>query len=398
MTKTLYPAGLDVGSAETRCVIGLLENERVRLLGYGAVASGGWDKGEIKSQKAVTDSVLGALREAEAQAQVPVESVVVGVGGPSVRGANARGVVDMGRPREIEQRDINRAISRASLVQLMDDRMVLQLFPQDFVVDDHPGHRDPRGMIGSRLDANVHLVTVSAQEHNTLVGAVNQAHLTVEETVFEPLAASYAAILPEDRREGVALVDIGAESTDLVIYYGDALQLATSLRVCGDHFTRDLVKMLCVGYEDAEMLKRQFGCAVASSTAENSLVELPSMESREPRETSRKQVNRYLEARAGEVFKYVLREVERVGMERALIGGVVLTGGASMLPGICDMAESILNCPARKGLALGILDWPEEIDTAVWTTVAGLAMYSARLKMQTELEKKTISLLGRILR
>ena len=122
--------------------------------------------------------------------------------------------------------------------------MVLQLFPQDFVVDDHPGHRDPRKMLASRLEINVHLVTASIQEHNALIGAVNQAHLAVEETVFEALAACYAAVLPEERREGIAVVDIGAQSTELVVYYGDAMHLASTVRICGDHFTRDLAQGL----------------------------------------------------------------------------------------------------------------------------------------------------------
>jgi cell division protein FtsA len=246
--KSLYPVGLDLGGARTRCVVCLLERGRIRFLGSGEVESHGWVKGRITDQKAVADSALVAIREAEAQAQVSVEAAVVGVGGPTVRGANARGVIELGRPRQIEQRDVNRAIHRASFVQLMDDRMVLQLFPQDFVVDDHPGHRDPREMLASRLEANVHLITASSQEHSSVVGAVNLAHLSVEESVFDPLAACYAAVLPDDRREGIALVDIGAQSTDLVVYYGDALQLASTLPICGDHFTRDLALGLHVGF------------------------------------------------------------------------------------------------------------------------------------------------------
>ncbi len=149
MTKPQYAVGLDAGGAETRCLICLLENSRLRFLSCGTAPSRGWTKGQITDQKAVAESALAALREAEGRVGVSVETAVVGMGGPTVRGANARGVIDLGRPRAVEQRDINRAINRAMMVQLMDDRMVLQLFPQDFVVDDHPGHRDPRGMIGS---------------------------------------------------------------------------------------------------------------------------------------------------------------------------------------------------------------------------------------------------------
>jgi cell division protein FtsA len=396
--KSNYAVGLDLGGARTRCAICVLDGGRIRFLGSGEVESEGWSKGRIADQKAVAASALAALREAERRAQVSVESAVVGVGGPTVRGANARGVIELGRPRDIEQRDVNQAVKRATYVQLMEDRMVLQLFPQDFVVDEHPGHRDPRGMVASRLEANVHLITTSTQEHNAVIGAVNQAHLSVEETVFEPIAACYAAVLPEDRRQGVALVDIGAQSTDLAIYHGDALQLASTLPLCADHFTRDLALGLHIGFEDSELVKRQFGCAVSATTAEYSLVELPALENREPREAPRRLLNRILEARAHELFGYVRREVARGGMERALFGGVVLTGGCTNLPGLCDVAEAVLNCQVRKGLPLGILGWPDEIDSAEWTTAAGLAMYSGRLKMQSEMERHAGGLLARMLR
>ncbi len=211
--KPIYAVGLDAGGRATRLVICALEEGRIRFLGCAAAESQGWVRGKIADQKAVTASIATALREAEAVAGVSVESAVVGMGGPSIRGANGRGVVELGHIREVEQRDVNRVVDRASRVQLQEDRMVLQMFPQDFVVDDHPGHRDPRNMLASRLEINVHLVTCSLQEHTALVGAVNQAHLLAEETVFEALASCYAAVLPEDRQEGIAVIDIGGNST-----------------------------------------------------------------------------------------------------------------------------------------------------------------------------------------
>src|SRR5580700_5569864 len=250
-TKSIFATGVDAGSAYTRCVIALLENRRLRLVGYGSVPSEGWSKSRIADQQAVSDCVLAAVEEAEAMAQTAIETVVAGMGGLTARGANSRGRMDLGRPREIEQRDINRAMDRAMHIQLQEDRMVLQLLPQDFVVDDQPGFHDPRRMLASALEANAHLITISAQEHTTLLGAINRAHLGVDETVFEPIAACYASVLPEDRREGVALVDIGAHSTEVVCYYGESAQMAGSLRICGDHFSRDLAHALRIPYEAA---------------------------------------------------------------------------------------------------------------------------------------------------
>jgi len=396
--KPKYAVGLDAGGRKTRLVICLLEDERFRVLGGAAVASDGWLKGRINDQRAVTHSILAALREAEATAGVSVESVVVGMGGPTLRGASSRGLVELGHLREIDQRDVNRVVNRALRVQLPEDRIVLQLFPQDFVVDGHPGHRDPRKMLASRLEINVHLLTASLQEHNSLVGAVNQAHLVVEETVFEAMAACYAAVLPEDRRDGIAVVDIGAQSTEMVVYYGDAMHIAATIQVCGDHFTRDLAQGLHLTFEDAELLKMEFGSALSATSPANSVVELPTPESREPRQAPRKLVLRILEARARELFGHVQSELARVGMEHALAGGVFLAGAGARLPDLCDAAEQVLQCQARFGLALGIKDWPEPLNDPEWAVAAGLAMYSAKLKQQAELQRDVTGWLGMILR
>ena len=396
--KPIYGVGIDAGSAWTRCVIGVLEDSSLRLIGYGDAESYGWVKGRITDQGAVADAMLRAVRAAEQLAQMSAESATVGAGGATVRGANSRAAMDFGRQREIEQRDIKRSIERASRVQLQEDRLVLQVCPQDFVIDDHPGHRDPLRMLATRIEANVHLITASLQEHTSLVTAVNQAHLAVEETVFEPLAASYASVLPEERREGIALVDIGAHSTDVVAHFGDALQIATTIAICGDHFTKDIARGLCTTFEDGQRLKEEYGCAVLGLTADNSLIEVPSPEKREAREASRRMLNQILESRAEELFRHIRRELARVGMDQALMGGVVLSGGGSKLPGMCDMAERVLNCQARNSLAIGIEDWPDEADDPVWTTAAGLMMYSAKLNAQHHAARREGGLLSRMLK
>jgi cell division protein FtsA len=387
---------LDLGSTKTRLVACVLEEGRLRLVGFGCVPTRGYLKGRIFDGREVTECVLAALSEAETMAGVSLESVVVGMGGPTIRGANSRGVLEMGYLRAIDQRDINRVVDRATRVQLQEDRMLLQLFPQDFVVDDHPGHRDPRKMEAARLEINVHLVMTSVQEHTALVTAVNHAHLTVEETIFEGLAACYGAVLPEERRQGIAVVDIGAQSTEMVVYYGDSMHLATSIKVSGDHFTRDLAQGLCLGFEDAETVKLEYGGALAESCAPNVVVDLPTPENREHRHAQRRFVNEILEARSEELFRYVRSELARVGMEHALIGGVFLTGGGATLPDLCDVAERVLQCQTRFGLPCGILHWPEDMNEPEWSVVAGLAMYSAKLKSQERRESR--GFLGKILK
>jgi cell division protein FtsA len=396
--KPTYAVGLDAGSRRTRSLIGLLEPAGLRLLGYGETESDGWVKGRIADQHAASEAILCAVQEAEAMAQVTVESAVAGVGGPTVRGANTRAAIEVGRRREVEHRDVRRVIEHASRVQMHEDRMMLQACLQDFGVDDQPGHRDPRGMSACRIEANMHLITASTQEHDCLVTAMNQAHLAAEETIYEGVAASYAAILPDERREGIALLDIGVHSSELAVYYGDALQLALSIPICGDHFAKDIARGLCTTYEDAVRLKEEYGCAVLGLTADNSLIEVPSPEERGMREAPRKLLNQILEARAEELFRLVRRELAKVGMDQALMGGIVLCGGGALLNGMCDMAERVLNCQARNGLAQGIRDWPEEIDDPLWTTAAGLMMYSAKLKVREQAQQRAVGFLGRMLR
>ncbi len=395
--KTKLAVGLDLGSTSTRVVICALEDESLRFLGYGEGPVHAWNRSRLADQGALTQSIRFALHEAELRAQASPESAVIGIGG-CVSGVNSRGVYEFGRRREIEADDLRYAVELAARVRLEEDRQVLQICPQDFTLDGRAGYRNPKGILCARLEANVHVVTVSMQDHEGLVSAVHQAHLAVDESVFEPIAAAYAAILPEDRARGVALIDIGAQSTHLAVYDGDALLHATSIPVGADHFTRDVSWLLKVNYEDAENLKREYGCAVTGTGSDNSLVEIPSAEGRGMREAPRRQLNEILEARAEEIFERIYAEILRVGMEQSLLEGAVLTGGGSMLTGMCDMAERILNCQARNGLAAGIDAWPKDLDNAVWTTAAGLAMYSGRLKMKRDWKRAPSGLAGIALR
>lgn len=397
-SKAQIAAGLDAGSLFTRCVVCLVEDSQLRFLGYSAVKSVGWSKGRITDEAALSECLRDAVEEAEHNAQVSIDGAVVGVGGCDVQGANSRGIYEFGWPREVEPEDLAYAVERASHVRLEDDRVLVHVFPQSFTVDGRAGFRKPQRALCSRLEANVHVVTGSQQEHHCLISAMHQAHLAVEETVFEPIAAAYAAVLPDDRNRGVAVVDIGLHSTDLAVYDGEALLLASSIPVWADHFTRDIAWILKVSYEDAERLKQQYGCALLGLTADNSLIEVPSPEGRPPREATRKELNEILEARAEELFLYVRTELARVGMDQQLLEGVVLCGGGTLLNGMCDMAERILNCQARNGLVVGVEDWPAELENLAWTTAGGLAMYAARLKARKPMKRRAPGLVGLVFR
>jgi cell division protein FtsA len=398
--KPRYAVGVDVGSARTRCVICVVEDQRLRFLGAGSVPSQGWNRGRVADPNAISQCILAAAKEGEARAKVLVDSVVLGLGGLGVEAGQGRGVYEFGRAREITPNDLAYAVELASRVRLQDDRLLLHVFPQDFTVDGHAGYRYPVGLACTRLEANVLLVTASEQEQECLVSAAHRAHLSVEDTVFEAVAAAYASVLPEERQRGAAVIDLGMHSTGLAVYDGEAAVACASLPIASDHLTRDLVLGLhhvhgiAIAYEDAESLKREYGCAIMGLSADNSVVEVPIGEGRGSKEISRRQLTGILEARAEEIFDQVKQEIQRAGMEQALMEGVFLTGGGARLPGMLDMAERVLNCAAKYGLAAGVRDWPQNFQDPAWTTAAGLSMYSARLKLHRTLRRKPPGLLG----
>ncbi len=397
-SKTQLAVGLDAGSSRTRCVIYALERNQIRCLSYGLAVSAGWTKGRVSDPEAVAESIRAAVTDAERGAQVSVEAVTIGVGGGSIRGMQSRGLYEFGRPREIDQDDLTYAVEMASDVVLERDRMILHSLPQDFVLDGRAGFRKPHKGVCSRLEANVHIITGSAQEHHAVLAAAHLAHLAVEETVFEPMAAAYACVTQEDRARGVAVIDLGLDSTGMVIYDGEKLVLASNIPVTSDHLTRDVAYMLKISYEDAESLKQQYGCAMLGLSSESSLIEIPSPEGRALREARRSELIEILDARADQLFSFARAEIQRAGMDRNLLEGVLLTGGGALLPGMWDMAEKKLDCPACHGLPKGIGDWPEELRSPVWATAAGLAMFSAKLKLHAAPQRRARGLMGLVLR
>jgi cell division protein FtsA len=379
-------------------VICLVEGDHIRHLGHGLATSHGWTKGRITDQEAVAECIRAAVTDAERGAQVSVEAVTMGIGGLEIAGAQSRGLYEFGRPREIDHDDLVYAVELASEVRLERDRMLLHVLPQDFTLDGRAGYRKPHKGVCSRLEANVHIVTASIHQHQAVVASAHLAHLAVEETVFEPMAAAYACLRPEERARGAAVIDLGLESTGMVIYDGEKMMLATSIPVTSDHLTRDIAWMFKVSYEDAECLKRQYGCALLGLTADSSLIEVPSLEGRPSREARRSELIEILEARAEQLFGFARAEIQRAGMERKLLEGVMLTGGGALLTGMWDVAEKVLDCQACYGLPKGIGDWPEELEGPMWTTAAGLAAFSAKLKLHRPHQRRARGLIGLVTR
>jgi len=403
-SRVQYVAGLSPGRSRTRCVICALENDSLRFLGAAETASSGWMRERLADPKAVSETVGQTVREAGRRAGVTVRSCVVGLAGTEVQGVDSRGLYELGHRREIQGDDLEYAVQKAAAeVAVPDSRIMLQVLPQDFTVDGRAGYRNPRGLRCARLEAHAHIILAPVHEHNGLIAALHRAQLDVEETIFETVAAAYAAVLPEERNRGVALLDIGQHSTGIVVYYGEALLHSASISVSADHFTRDLAwglrvrHGLSLTYEDAESMKREGGCAIPGLTADNSLIEVPAPDGR-PQEIPCREINEILHARCEELFGFVEQEIRKAGMDQGLLESVLLCGGGARLTGMCDMAEATLNCQARYALPVGIEDWPVELQDPAWTGAAGLAMYSARLKLHRNIERKAPGLLGLVLR
>jgi cell division protein FtsA len=396
--KGTYAVGLDVGSAWTRCVICEVQDDGLDFLGHGLFESKGWVKGRVSDQKAISESIRWAVQMAECQALVSVSGVVTGLGGGGIDGMTSRGVYEFGRPRQIDAGDMSYVIKQAADVKLEHDRMILQACPQDFIVDGRANIRNPKGMSAQRLEAHVYLITASEQEHNVILSSVHEAHLALDESIAESVAASYCATNEAEREHGVAVIDIGAHTTDVAIYHGEALAGSFSIGIGGDHFSRDLAYFLTCAPEDAQLLKEEFGSALLGQASGSTLIEVPGHDGRPAREISRWQIMEILEARAEQLFKVIRKEIAALGIDGTLQEGVVLTGGGAKLPGMLDIAERELNCPSRNGLPENINNWPEELMSPDWTTAAGLTMYAGRLKMRRDGKRKTPRLLNLVLR
>jgi len=374
--------GLDVGSAWTRAFVLAMEGGVMRYAGHGEAPSKGWHRGQISDQDEVAASIRAAVDAAGAASGYEIRAAVVGVGGPSVRSQQGRGVYDFGHSRRIGREDLAYAVKLAAMAPLEEERALLQVLPQDFTVDGQPPSLHPLNVECLRLEAHTLLVTTGAQEHQTLLSAVQKARIDVEETVFEAMAAAYASVLADERAGGVAVLDIGAHSSGIVFYDGDSALFAMGMPFSGEHFTRDISEVKALSIEEAEEIKLKHGCALLGLTADNIIIELPPAPGRPGRELSRRDLIEILEARATQIFQYMERFRIDFARQISLHEGIVLCGGATQMEGIVEVAERMLGCQARLGFIRGVDQIPETLRTTEWTTAAGLAMYSAKLRQR----------------
>ena len=379
MPKPQMITGLDVGTTKVCAVIGDVTSTGVDVVGIGQHPSRGLRKGVVANVEATVESIKQAVHAAEQMAGVEIESVYASIGGGHVRGINSQGVVAVqGRNREITGPDVARAMDAARAIHLPPDREILHALTQGFSVDDQDGVREPLGMLGSRLGVAVHLVTGAATAVQNVVRSVNRAGLTVDDVVLQPLASGESVLTPDERDLGVVLIDVGGGTTDVALFREGAVWHTAVIPLGGDHVTNDIAVGLRTPPPDAEELKKIFGCAQATLVLEEETVEVPSIGGRKARVLSRQTLSRIIQARVEELFTLVARSISEAGLDDAATAGVVVTGGATIMEGIPELAESIFDLPVRRGIPKWVGGLYEQVESPVFAAAVGLVLTGAR--------------------
>jgi len=370
---------IDVGSAKTCALVAEVTEFGLRYRGHGVADSRGSRKGVIVELDKAVASIQKAVEAAEDIAGAAVEHAIIGVGGSNIKGVNSHGGISLGtRPREIGRDEIKQAVERARAIPLPQDREILHLLPQEFILDDQAGVHDPLGMMAARLEVRVHMVTAATSATQNVITAVNRAGVHVDDTVFEPLAAADAVLRSDEREMGVCLSDIGAGSTELIVFHQGAVAYTGVIPVGGDHFTSDLSVGLCTPLADAEKIKKNYGSAVVTLIPEGNEVEVPSVGDRASRLLPQRLIAEILEPRARELFEMMRESLRQSGMFELCLAGVVLTGGASRLPGIFDVAESALRRSVRLSWPAPLAKMPSTLAEPEFATVLGMVNYGHR--------------------
>jgi cell division protein FtsA len=380
--KERHIVALDIGSTKTCALIGEQDDDgSLKFAAFGAAESKGWRKGQIVNLDLAVSSIRRAVEEAETITGVPVESAMIGVAGAHVRGVNSRGGMTVSaRPRDIQRDDVRRAIEAARGVTLPEDREILHVLPQEFSLDAHDNIRDAIGMVGQRLEANVHIVTASGSATQNIVTAVNRAGVRVDDTVLEPLASAESCLTQDERELGSCLLDIGGGTTELIAYTGGVVRHTAAVPVGGDHFTNDLAVGLRTPIPGAEKLKREHACAWRELLAQDFPIEIASVGDRPPRTVFARMLSDIVEPRAQELLMLVRDELRRAGLESQIPAGIILTGGGSHLRGLPELAERIFNLPVRVATPRGLAGMSDEVSQPEYATAVGLVLYGARTR------------------
>lgn len=379
---------LDIGSSFTRVIAADVNEGVLRYRGHGIASSAGMRKGLIAELSPAAKAVRAANEQAERVARANIDQCVVGAGGPHIRGLNTNGGLELGsRMREITREDVRAAVERARAVERPPDREILHLLPRQFILDGQPGIFDPVGMVGARLEVDLHIATCSGSALQSTVTCANRAGLEVTEAVLESVAAAECTLSADERELGVCILDIGAHSSDLAVFFEGAVAYTASVPIGGAHFTNDLAIGLQMPVTQAEELKKQYGNCVVTSVPQHAEIEIANPN---PQRIELRSVAEILEPRARELMYFVKESLRYGRVENALGAGCVITGGGSLLSGLLDVTESQLRVPARTATPVRLSQMPGELVHPGFSAAIGMLLYTHRTRMTRAAEDNSL--------
>ena len=389
--------GLDIGTTKICAIVAERTENGVEIVGIGTHPSHGLRKGVVVDIDSTVRSIKHAVEEAEMMADCEITSVYAGIAGGHIRGFNSHGVVAV-KDGEVRDHDIKRVIDAAKAVAIPMDREVIHVIPQEFIIDDQDGIREPLGMHGVRLEAHVHMVTAAVTSAQNIVKCANQAGLNVCDIVLEPLASAQAVLADDERDLGVCMIDIGGGTTDIAVFSEGSIKTTAVLALGGYHLSNDIAVGLRTPFDEAERIKKKFGVASARYLSSDDVLTVPSVGGRRPREISRKILCEIIEPRVEEILSLARQEIAKAGLDTEIPSGVVLTGGASCLDGITDLAEEIFEAPVRLGMPTNVGGLQDVVRSPMYATGVGLVRFGfgQRAEPASRFRIRDDSIFGRV--
>lgn len=373
--------GLDIGTSKIVAIVGKNNGEGlVEIVGIGSHPSRGLKRGVVVNIETTVNAIQRAIEEAELMAGCRIHSVYAGIAGSHIRSMNSHGIVAV-RDREVVQADIDRVIDAAQAVAIPADQKVLHILPQEYVIDNQEGIKEPLGMSGVRLEAKVHLVTCAVNAAQNIEKCVQKCDLDVDDIILEQLASSYSVLTDDEKELGVCMVDIGGGTTDMAIFTGGAIRHTAVIPIAGDQVTNDIAMALRTPTQNAEEIKIKYACALTQLAGADETIKVPSVGERPPRDLSRQALAEVVEPRYEELFTLIQSELRRSGFEDVVAAGIVLTGGTSKMEGVVELAEEIFHMPVRLASPQGVSGLSDVVNNPMYATGVGLLMYG--LKQRT---------------
>lgn len=374
-TKEKLIAGLDIGTTKICAIIGQIVNGGIDIIGIGIHPSRGLRKGVVINIEKTVESIKRAVEEAELMAGCEIKSVYTGIAGGHIKGFNSHGVIAI-KSREVTEHDVRRVVDAAGAVAIPLDREVIHIIPQEFIIDEQDGIKDPVGMSGVRMEVKVHIVTGAVTSAQNIVRSCQKSGLAVRDIVLQQLASADAVLNADEKEIGVCLVDIGGGTTDIAVFANGSLKHTAVVTIGGDYITSDISICLRTPSAEAEKIKKKHGVAMVSLVDPEETIEIASVGGRRPRIVPKRLLAEIVEPRAEEILALVYHELKKSGCIEAIPAGLVLTGGTVIMPGFAELAEKVFDLPVRRGYPQGIGGLVEVVNSPLFATGVGLVLHA----------------------